>query len=247
MTVPESFAVPGDTRLRKHAHDCGHICVVLDGGFVEHDRHGWRDVGAGTVRVSGSARHDIDFSPGGATCLVMEVDAAVALPSSARFFENDLELARIARNIGSTARRHDPASKVLTDDLTTEFLAQISRRLTGKTACPPPWLERTRSLIHDSAGIASVEALAKEAGVHRVHLARTFRDHYGVAVTRYARSVRVQTALALLASTQLPLSRLAAESGYADQSHLTREVRAATGRTPAAIRSMLHPFKTAHE
>lgn len=247
MGIPESFAVPGDTRFRKHTHESGHICVVLDGGFVERDGHGWRDVSAGTARVSGSARHDIDFSPGGATCLVMEIDAPIALPSSARFFENDLELGRIARRIGSAVHQNDPASKVLTDDLTTEFLAQISRRLIGKTASPPPWLERTRNLIHDTAGSASVEALAREAGVHRVHLARTFRDHYGVAVTRYARSVRVQSALSLLTSTHLPLSRLAAESGYADQSHLTREVRAATGATPGAIRSMLHPFKTPHE
>ena len=247
MGFPESFPVPGGTRFRKHAHDCGHICVVLEGGFIERERHGWRDVGAGTVRVSGGASHDIDFSRDGATCLVLEFDAPIALPSSARFFDNDLELSRIAKDIGLTAWRRDPAGRILTDDLTTEFLAQISRRLIGKTTSPPPWLERVRSMIHDTGGAATVESLATEAGVHRVHLARTFRDHYGVAVTRYARSVRVQSALCLLASTHLPLSRLAVESGYADQSHLTREVRAATGRTPGALRSMLHPFKTAHE
>jgi AraC family transcriptional regulator len=82
--------------------------------------------------------------------------------------------------------------------------------------------------------------------VHRVHLARTFRDHYGVAVTRYSRSVRVQSALSLLTSSGFSLSRLAAETGFADQSHLTREVRAATGITPGALRTMLHPFKTAN-
>lgn len=239
-----AFDVPGDTRLRKHEHDCGHVCAVLDGGFLERGKHGWRDVGTGTVRVSGGARHDIDFNSHGATCLVLEFDAPIELPSSARFFENDHQLTHIARKIGSVSLAKDPATRVLTDDLTTEFLAQISRRLTGKTASPPPWLERTRSLIHDSAGSTTVENLAREAGVHRVHLARTFRDHYGVAVTRYSRSVRVQSALSLLASTRIPLSRLAAESGYADQSHLTREVRAATGVTPAALRSMLHPFKT---
>ena len=247
MDAPAAFVVPGDTRLRKHAHECGHICVVLDGGFVEREKHGWRDVGAGTVRVSGGASHDIDFSPNGATCFVMEFDAPIELPPSARFFENDLQLVHIARRIGSTSERNQPADKVLVDDLTTEFLAQISRRLNGRSGSPPPWLERTRSLIHDTAGAATVESLAREAGVHRVHLARTFRDHYGVAVTRYARSVRVQSALSLLASSPLPLSRLAAESGYADQSHLTREIRAATGTTPGALRSMLHPFKTAHE
>src|SRR5215207_8694612 len=73
MSRPEAFPVPGATRFRKHEHDCAHLCMVLDGGFVERDRHSWRDVGLGTVRVSGSARHDIDFSSSGATCLVLEI------------------------------------------------------------------------------------------------------------------------------------------------------------------------------
>jgi AraC family transcriptional regulator len=89
-----------------------------------------------------------------------------------------------------------------------------------------------------------VSELADEAGVHRVHLARTFREHYGVSVSRYARQVRVQSALRLLSLGSLPLSRVALEAGFADQSHLTRTMRDAVGSTPAAIRSMLHPFKT---
>jgi AraC family transcriptional regulator len=56
----------------------------------------------------------------------------------------------------------------------------------------------------------------------------------------------VQSALSLLTSSEFSLSRLAAETGFADQSHLTREVRAATGITPGALRTMLHPFKTAN-
>lgn len=245
MTSPQAFPVPGLTRLRGHEHDMSHICVVLDGGFAERDKRTWRDVGPGTVRVSGAARHDIDFSPTGATCLVLEIDEPIVdRHSPATFIENDIRLGRVAREIQQATLKRDPAHRVLTDNLTTEFLAQILRRLNGRTAAPPPWLERIRELIHDTTGAASVEDLAREAGVHRVHLARTFRDHYGVPVTRYARQVRVHSALTLIATGSLPLAQLAAESGFADQSHLTREVRAAVGTTPGAIRSRLHTFKT---
>ena len=245
MASAHAFPVPGSTRLRGHEHDMTHICVVLEGGFVERDKRSWRDVGPGTVRVSGAARHDIDFSPAGGTCLVLEVDdSPFDGLSSATFIENDNRLGGIAREIQKCTSKHDPANEVLTDNLTTEFLAQIVRRLNGKTAAPPPWLERIREVIHDTTGSTSVEDLAREAGVHRVHLARTFRDHYGVPVTRYARQVRVQSALTLLATGSISLSQLAFETGFADQSHLTREVRAAVGATPGAIRSRLHPFKT---
>ena len=244
MEAAAAWFIPGSTRFRKHEHDCGHICVVLGGGFIEREKHGWRDVGAGTVRVSGAATHDIDFGAGGATCLVMEFDAPLSLPRSARFIENDRRLAAIARGIEQATCAADPASRILAKDLETEFLAQVSRRLGGKPGYPPPWLERIREMIHDNGGIVSVDALARQAGVHRVHLARTFNDHYGVSVTRYSRSVRARAALSLLVSSGHELSRSAVESGYADQSHLTREIRAMTGTTPAALRSMLHGFKT---
>jgi AraC family transcriptional regulator len=244
MEYPTAWPVPGSTRFRKHEHDHAHICVVLDGGFVEREKSGWRDVSPGTVRVSGAARHDIDFSPDGATCLVMEFEAPILLPDSPRFFENDSRLMGIARGIQRATSNTDPANRILTDDLTTEFIAQVSRRLQGKPGHPPPWLERIREMIHDTNGTPSVDSLAKHAGVHRVHLARTFSEHYGVSVTRYTRSVRIRSALSLLATTGHKLSRIAVDSGYADQSHLTREVRAMTGTTPAALRSMLHTFKT---
>jgi AraC family transcriptional regulator len=88
-----------------------------------------------------------------------------------------------------------------------------------------------------------VAVLAREAGVHRVHLARTFRDHFGVPITEYARQLRLQAAGRLLAD-DLPLAGVAARAGFADQSHLTRVMHEAWGITPGALRRTLHPFKT---
>jgi AraC-like DNA-binding protein len=46
-------------------------------------------------------------------------------------------------------------------------------------------------------------------------------------------------ALERLAGGERDLARLAAEVGFADQSHLCRVVRSETGRTPAALRAAL--------
>ncbi len=245
MTAATSFAIPGSTRFRKHEHDTSHVCVVLQGGFTERESTGWRDVGAGTVRVTGAARHDIDFSKLGATCMVLDVDAeSMAAPRSPLFIDRDEQLMAIAGRLDRYAKRVDPLARVRRADLTTELLAQIDRRLRGKAAPSPPWLSRIRDLVNDSRGDVSVEELAREAGVHRVHVARTFRDHYGISVSTYARRVRVESAIALLATSDMTLSQLAFDSGFSDQSHLTREIRAAIGETPGALRARLHPFKT---
>jgi AraC family transcriptional regulator len=239
MSLAEAFVVPASTRFRKHAHDSPHVCVVLDGGFVEREKKSWRDVAPGTVRISGAASHDIDFSPVGATCLVLEHDISGIAPADVRFIESDPRLFSLALRLRGSGGDDDPAARIAQDDLSTELLAQIDRHLRGRTAPPPLWLDRIREMIHDSGGLASVADLAREAGVHRVHVARTFRDHYGMPVTSYARKVRVKAALTLLASSTHSLSRVALETGYADQAHFTREVRAAVGATPGKLRARL--------
>lgn len=65
MPHPPAFPIPPLTRWRRHEHPGPHLCAILGGGFLERDRDGWRDVGAGSVRVSGGARHDIDTGPSG--------------------------------------------------------------------------------------------------------------------------------------------------------------------------------------
>jgi AraC-like DNA-binding protein len=50
---------------------------------------------------------------------------------------------------------------------------------------------------------------------------------------------RLRLALALLPCGERTLADVALEAGYADQAHFTRAVRAATGRTPGALRREL--------
>ena len=240
MSLPDAIDIPPSTRFRKHGHDVAHICVVLNGGFIERDHGSWRDVAPGTVRVSGAARHDIDFSDSGATCLLVENELDAISPGNTRFIESDQRLFHLALRLRDAARHNDAFATLTTEELTTEFVAQIDRHLRGRTGAPPPWLDRIRQLIHDSHGSASVSELAHEAGVHRVHVARTFRDHYGIPVTSYARKVRAKTALSLLATSSHALSRVALESGYADQAHFTREIRSIVGATPAKLRARMN-------
>ena len=65
---------------------------------------------------------------------------------------------------------------------------------------------------------------------------RAFQRHYGISPGAYLRQVRVEQALVLLESTDLPLASVALETGYSDQSHLCRVVKAETGLTPSQYR-----------
>ncbi|GAA4223870.1 hypothetical protein GCM10022254_02070 [Actinomadura meridiana] len=94
--------------------------------------------------------------------------------------------------------------------------------------------------LRATSGRARVAALADRIGWTPRRLTRRFRDQVGLPPKTVARIFRFERAAALLASMR-PLSDIAVESGYSDQAHLTRELRALTGRTPSDLRS--HSFK----
>ncbi|WP_433301715.1 helix-turn-helix domain-containing protein [Actinoplanes sp. CA-030573] len=83
-------------------------------------------------------------------------------------------------------------------------------------------------------GRVRVESLAEEVGWSRKRLWSRFRAQLGVTPKVAARLVRFDRAAHLLAAGHAPAS-VAAAGGYADQSHLHREVREFTGLTPAAV------------
>jgi len=239
MSVIERAQVPPRLRFRRHAHETYHVVAVLQGGFVEGGSKERRDVGPGMIRVSPPARHDLDFGPNGARCVVIETDAeAVGRLDRSAFLPPDGWTTSLLGRLGG----EDGDEPVL------ELLAQVRRRLEGRRRLrPPSWLLTARDLLADGEGPAALGALAARVGVHRVHLAREFRDHFGLTVGDCVRRRRLARARHLVAETDLPLSMAAADAGFADQAHLTRAFRAAFGTTPGRYRQdrALRPFKTA--
>ncbi|WP_282945346.1 helix-turn-helix transcriptional regulator [Cellulomonas endometrii] len=85
------------------------------------------------------------------------------------------------------------------------------------------------------AGIGAAE-VADRAGVTPRTLHRRCQDAFGYGPRTLARVLRLQRVLPLL-DAGIPLADVAQRAGYADQPHLSREVRALTGRSPAALAS----------
>jgi AraC-like DNA-binding protein len=78
----------------------------------------------------------------------------------------------------------------------------------------------------------SAATLERIAGADRFTIARHFRRAFGTSPDRYRTMRRLDIARAAL-DQGLPPARVAADTGFADQSHLTRQFRRAYGMTPA--------------
>ncbi|WP_374441758.1 AraC family transcriptional regulator [Stella sp.] len=103
---------------------------------------------------------------------------------------------------------------------------------------PPPRplplaaLDRVRrALADDPARPFSAAELERIAGLDRWTLARRFREAYGTSPSRFRTMRQLDRARAAIRSG-LPLAEAAAASGFADQSHLTRQFKRAYGMTP---------------
>ena len=81
-----------------------------------------------------------------------------------------------------------------------------------------------------------MRATSRLAALTERHLRRRFHDAVGYGHKTLQRVLRLRRFLALAESEAGPdLARVAAEAGYADQPHLTRECAELAGLPPAAL------------
>jgi AraC-like DNA-binding protein len=137
----------------------------------------------------------------------------------------------LARRIGipNTSARL-PVSNISTRPNHPIAIPRIRGGLSPKT------LRRVQDHIATNLGQKITnEALAQVAKLSPSHFARAFKDSQGMAPHRYILECRVKRTQELLA-TDLPLSEIAVEVGFSDQSHLTRWFREFVGVTPGSYR-----------
>jgi AraC-like DNA-binding protein len=111
---------------------------------------------------------------------------------------------------------------------------QAASRAAGSSVDPEVAWAWKRILA--SRGLIRVDQLAAEVGWSRKRLWSRFQSQIGLPPKRAAKLVRFDHAAHRLAAGE-DASRVAADGGYADQSHLNRDVVAFTRATPATVAS----------
>ncbi len=234
--------------LPRHDHERAYFCLVLGGGFVERDGARVMECPPATVLFHPpGAAHSDGFGDRPSRCFNVELDGgwlrrmteeAGGLP------EGSLGLRRrranwLAGHIHQEFHAGDTAGGLAIEGLALALVADVARASHGESTGPaPPWIDRVVELLHATVieGPPALAELADEAGVHPVHLARTFRRHHGCSIGEYARRLRLRRASEALRDPRIPIGRLAHRLGYADHSHFSRTFRRATGLSPSEYR-----------
>lgn len=219
-----------------------YLALVLDGSLAKSfpARTIELQKASGLTMPAGAA-HGARFGPNGARILIVKpksesppagcLDRLVELRGRA--------FSWLAWRLAGELRASDTAAPLAAEGLALELLAATSRetRTHRPAGRAPAWLasaeEILRTRLRDSIGLGE---LADAVGVHPTHLARVFRARHGVSVGEYGRHLRLAWAAAEISRGDTPLGVIAAQAGFADQSHFTRAFRRYVGMTPARYR-----------
>lgn len=213
---PVRQRLTASTAIPRHTHAQAYAAVILSGGYEEAGEFGRRRLGPGDVAI-----HPVFSSHmngvGGREVVLVNLPVAGLRAGFARAADADavVRLAEI-----------DPvaAAEVLGEGLTA---------LAAETL---DWPDLLALDLNADPGL-DLGAWAGRRGLAAATLSRGFGRAYGVTPRRFRHEVKTRRALdALIEARGAPLARLALDSGFVDQAHMTRAITELTGTSPGAWR-----------
>lgn len=158
-------------------------------------------------------------------------------------------LEQLALALLATARNDatNPSDGIYADHLVRMITMHLLRYHSSRATAAAPAeaagnlnqarMMHVRDLIESALGEdLALERLAAEAGVAVHAFSGAFTKAFGTPPYRYVIQRRVERAKTMLRHTDLPIARIAYETGFASQSHLATTFKRSVGQTPGAYR-----------
>jgi AraC-like DNA-binding protein len=214
----------GAHSVPRHRHTRAYVAVVLSGSYEECGSRGRFQVGPGDVLLHDAFDAHLDrFQERGAQILNLVVADSGPGFSIGRVGDPDA----IAR-----AAELDP----------NEAGAQLQAQLCEAHTALRDWPDiLAADILRDSH--CRLDSWARSYGLAAETISRGFRRVFGVTPASFRAEVRARRAFALITRSDAPLVSIAADTGFADQAHMSRATRALTGSPPSWWRRS-NPFKT---
>lgn len=135
------------------------------------------------------------------------------------------------------------------DDVEQQVATLTAALCSALAAVPASRLRAAReasalgSLIEHDRSVRTVGGLAREAGVGVRAVQRLFREHAGVSPLWMIRRYRlIDAAEAARSGERMSWTTLAADLGYSDQAHLSRDFKTTVGMTPTQYAASVLPL-----
>jgi AraC-like DNA-binding protein len=212
--------LPAGHDLPRHQHFEAYATVVLDGTFEQVGYAGRCVVRPGDILIQPTLdSHGSRMLSAGIRLLRLPWCRDITFGGVYRGLDVDSIRRRAARDIDEAA--HCMAEEVRGAPLARGVFAD--------------WEDIVVVRLREEPDV-SVHRLAEEMHLSREALSRGFRRCYGTSPVSFRTEMRTREAWLRITGTRDALSAIATDTGFADQSHMTRAIKALTHATPAAWR-----------
>jgi AraC-like DNA-binding protein len=200
--------------LPRHRHRSAYVSLVLDGSYQERGSMGrWVIEPGQLVAHANFECHDNLVARSGAWILNVSVPPFAALPPVFSVSDPDAIISAV-RNGDRVAPHLRPTTVI--SPRHDDWPDMLATRLRREPISIAQW--------------------ASEAGVAPATVSRGFHAAFGVSPAKYRLENQMLRAMKMIATTTEPLAAVAFICGFADQAHLSRAIRSASGYTPRAWR-----------
>ena len=227
-----------------HTHKASFYHLVLDGKYEESSPHGRISFQPFSSAFTHSdSKHDGWIHGGGARLFTVEIGHAWIK----ELREVRPEPKTVSDCVGGELtcrgielyrefRQGSVACSLTVDSLIWEVLAAATGSHVHESGAPAWWCRMLDRVHSEFQYDLRISELAREADVHPVYLARVFRRRYGQTPEEYVQRLRVRFASERLSLSDEGIADIAAEAGFADQSHLTRIFKRYARMSPGQFR-----------
>src|SRR5712692_2369588 len=224
-SYPARFSTPA------HVHERSLFCVVLDGSYEEVNGGRSHECTSSTILFHAAHEEHLErFGHAGGRSLIVEIEpewydrVREVAPDGVRTAVFDGGALRMT---GAKLYREflsgDDASRLIIEGLLLEISGEFLRVRRCDGQRPPKWLDDVRDYVEANfSRRITLASIGKAANAHPVHVAQTFRRFHQCTIGEYLRRVRIEFACRELANSDSPLAGIAAQAGFADQSHFNR-------------------------
>lgn len=229
------------TRLPRHAHELPMFVFVVDGSFDES--FGRHDRTCGPARLifrPAGESHEQVFLDRGCACLTMELPSLGERALDGADGRLDLAgvPAMLAMRIYDEFARPTTETALVVEEALVHLVDAADKRAHVTERRTPDWLAVALELIDTRLSQrVQLAEIARQVGVHRVHISRTFARLLGCNVAEYVRRRRVHQACRGIRAGGQSMSAIAIGAGFSDESHMGRAFREVLGRTPGSYRA----------
>jgi len=223
--------------LGRHTHVNAYMSFAAAGSYTEKIGRATRICDASSILLHPAGEtHEDQFHDRPVHLLRVEITDANLLPNQLKEDIADEQSLFLCRRMLSELQRPDDLTPLVLQGLAYEAIAHLARA--SRPQAGPKWLKRVDELLNETyLEPMRISQIAEAAGVHPVHLCRTYSKLRRRTIGDRVRELRLSRACQLLAGSDQPIGEIAASSGFADQSHLSRLMRRRLGISPTEYRA----------